>query len=311
MWPRISESGFSQPPSGSASEGLAVVEAERTQHPLGVEELQVAGVPVLVLAEGAVEEAPPCLQRERGGAARGAVGGVAAGLGRLASAEHRRGAGGREDRVAGEGLSGQQRTGADAECGKHPPPADALREPLRSCRFRWLPRFRGLASSAGSGHSSGSGASAGSPGPVVTWRAPGPSGAPETAGTTRRRHPAGRGGGGGVGLVAPGSGDWGSPGASSSSGAPRFSGAPRSPRVPGNPDLLGSPGVPGFPGSSGFPGFGGSRPLAGRAQNKILYWATCPCNRPQLGLGSTPRGGNSYRLLTQGIPGEPPRAAPS
>ena len=59
---------------------LAVVEAERAQHPFGVEEQQVAGVPGLVLAERAVEQ----LDRIEGqgrGPARGAVGGVAAGFG--------------------------------------------------------------------------------------------------------------------------------------------------------------------------------------------------------------------------------------
>ena len=59
---------------------LAVVEAEGAEHPFGVEEEQVRGVPGLVLAERAVEQ----LDRIEGqgrGPARRAVGGVAAGFG--------------------------------------------------------------------------------------------------------------------------------------------------------------------------------------------------------------------------------------
>ena len=59
--------------------GQAVVQAEGAQHPFGVEEQQVRGVPGLVVAERAVEQAD-VLQWQRGGAARGAVGRVAAGL---------------------------------------------------------------------------------------------------------------------------------------------------------------------------------------------------------------------------------------
>ena len=63
---------------GLSCRRLAVVPAEGTQHAFGIKEEQVAGVPGLVVLERAGEQVH-AVQRERGGAARRAIGCVAAG----------------------------------------------------------------------------------------------------------------------------------------------------------------------------------------------------------------------------------------
>ena len=105
--------------------GLTVVEAEGAEHPFGVEEQQVGGVPGLVLAERAVEQ----LDRIEGqgrGPARGAVGGVAAGFGGRGPGLGRRDPPAAGDSVGDQGLFGDQGAGADAEHGERPAPAQAL-----------------------------------------------------------------------------------------------------------------------------------------------------------------------------------------
>ncbi len=106
----------------------AVVQPERAEHPLGIEEEQVRGVPALIVQERAVEQFHVA-QRQRGGAARGAVRRVAArdrlrvgGAGQL-RAEGIRGAA--EGGALQQGLFGDE--GADAEQDQRLAPGQALR----------------------------------------------------------------------------------------------------------------------------------------------------------------------------------------
>jgi len=119
--------------------GLAVVDAEGAEHPFGVQEQQVGGVPGLIQAERAVEQ----LDRIEGqgrGPARGAVGSVAAGFGGRGPGLHLR-AGRRGDAVGDQGLFGDQGAGTEAEHGERPTPAQARAGLSRLCLFLGL---RGL-----------------------------------------------------------------------------------------------------------------------------------------------------------------------
>ena len=75
--PRTSDAGRSQPPQRLGRRGQAVVEPERAQHPVQVQEQQVRGVPGLVVPERASQQFHVG-QRQRGGPARRAVRRVAA-----------------------------------------------------------------------------------------------------------------------------------------------------------------------------------------------------------------------------------------
>ncbi len=120
---------------GLSRRRLPVVQPEGTQHAFRIKEEQVAGVPGLVVLERAVQEFH-LVERQRGAAARRAIGRVAAGHHGGAEAAWR-GAGlrshSRGHPVGDQGLLGGQGAHADAEHGQCLPPAQTAARLIHLC----------------------------------------------------------------------------------------------------------------------------------------------------------------------------------